>query len=396
MFEFYPRLLTERFRKALADKRVVLLKGPRQSGKTTLMKMLLSEVGGTYIDFTQETWAERFRRDPLSFSDFKPPLFLDEIGYVENAGRSLKTLYDTYGTKVVVSGSGAFDVKYNISGYLVGRMISLTLYPLNFDEFVLWKDPSLYDWYRKIKEKLWGYLIGRGTMPDLPDVPKLKEYYKEFTMFGGYPDVVINRDKEGLIRSIIETQLEKDLFRLFDIRDKLKFRRLLKRLAYNTGSLLNIRNLNVNYKTSWRYLSIMNAEYLIELLPPYHKNIATELRKTPKLYFYDLGVANLLAESRLGIGAVNENFVFIQLHTRFGVDRLRFWRTLSGAEIDFVIIDKGRPLLPIEVKTSKHRSRAVWGFLDAYKLKRGVVISDYVEVKRRGTKEVLHLPIWWV
>jgi len=397
MITYYPRLIMDRFRDAVRDKRILLLRGPRQSGKTTLMKMLLSEVGGTYIDFTQETWAERFSRDPLSFSNLRQPLFLDEISYVRNAGRALKTLYDEHHTKMIVSGSGAFDVKQEITGHLVGRVSTLTLYPLNFDEFVWWKDPSLYEWYSGIKERIWGYLLRReDTFPELPEIPKLEEYYKEYTKFGGYPDIVLNTDKEDRLKDLIETQLEKDLFRLFDIRDKLKFRDLMKQLAYNIGNLLNIHNLNINYKTSWRYLSIMNAEYILELISPYHKNLSTELRKTPKLYFYDLGVANLLAEYRLGIGEINENFVFIQLHTRFGVEKLRYWRTLSGAEIDFVIVNKNEPALPIEVKTSKHRSRALWGFLERYDLERGVIISDHVDLRRRGSLEVIHLPIWWV
>ncbi len=397
MVSYLPRSLEGLVEKWMNKRYMVILKGARQVGKTTLLKHLHSKYGGTYIDFTDEDWALKFSQDPLSFSKFPEPLFLDEISMVKNAGRSLKLLYDHKKMKIVVSGSGAFEVKENISGYLVGRSITLTLYPLSFEEFLSWKNPNLHDWYLKTKHKIWDYLSHkRKSFSEIPEIPKLDLYYSEYLKYGGYPSVVLaNEDQPYILRNIVNSQLEKDIFQFFDVREKDKFRGFLKYLSSNVGGLFNAHSTGLSNNTAWNYASILELEYILKLLPPFHKNLSTELRKSKKIYFYDLGIARILSENRLSVGQENENFIFSQLISRFPEEQLRYWRTQGGAEVDFVILRNGEPFIPIEVKSSNKRSRSLLSLLNSYNLDRGIIISNFHKLKG-GTREILYLEPWWV
>ncbi len=372
----------------------VILRGARQVGKTTLLKMLQKKYGGTYIDMTDESWAERFSADPLSFAELEEPLYLDEIEMVKNAGRALKLLYDTKKPKMVVSGSGAFEVKENISGYLVGRSVSLTLYPLTFSEYVLWQSEEMYKWYERTRRKIWSYIRGQSKeFPEVPHIRKLEEYYKEYVKFGGYPAVVrMKEDKKMRLKSIIESQLERDVFRFFDVREKEKFREYLKYLAASVGGIFNVHSTGLSYQTAWNYTNILIMEYILALLKPFHKNLSTELRKSRKIYFYDIGVARLLSEERMGIGQERENFVFMQLSAG---EELRYWRTQGGAEIDFVVLERGEPRIAIEVKSANKSSRALWSFLETYNLNRAVVIGNETKIEKRK-HETIFLEPWWI
>ncbi len=399
MPKYLQRNLLSEVEKWMNKGYVVILKGARQVGKTTLLKMLMEKYGGTYIDLTDEEWAERLSKDPLSFSNLEQPIFLDEIGMVKNAGRSLKLLYDEKRIKMVVTGSGAFEVKENIRGYLVGRAISLTLYPLTFEEFLLWKSFINYDWYMEIKEKIKSYLAGKtGKFPEIPEMSKLELYYKEFAEFGGYPGVVLasQEDKKTILKNIVESQLEKDIFQFFDIREKEKFKNFLKYMSFNVGGIFNAHSTGLSNPTVWNYVSILEMEYILKLLWPYYRNLSTELRKSKKIYFYDTGIARFLSENRLNIGQETENFVFSQLIKKYSESSLRYWRTQGGAEIDFLILNKNEPSLPLEVKTGSKKSRALFNFLSIYNLKRGVIIANSTKLEKKQGKEVVYLQPWWI
>ena len=392
--QYLPRLLMGKVERWMERRVAVILRGARQVGKTTLLKMLQKKYGGTYIDMTDESWAERFSADPLSFAELEEPLYLDEIEMVKNAGRALKLLYDTKKPKMVVSGSGAFEVKENISGYLVGRSVSLTLYPLTFSEYVLWQSEEMYKWYERTRRKIWSYIRGQSKeFPEVPHIRKLEEYYKEYVKFGGYPAVVrMKEDKKMRLKSIIESQLERDVFRFFDVREKEKFREYLKYLAASVGGIFNVHSTGLSYQTAWNYTNILIMEYILALLKPFHKNLSTELRKSRKIYFYDIGVARLLSEERMGIGQERENFVFMQLSAG---EELRYWRTQGGAEIDFVVLERGEPRIAIEVKSANKSSRALWSFLETYNLNRAVVIGNETKIEKRK-HETIFLEPWWI
>ncbi len=377
---YLPRSKEKEIVKWMEKGYIVVVKGPRRAGKTTLLKHLKEKTGGTYIDMTDERWAKRFEADPLSFSKLKQPLFIDEIGEVKNAGKALKVLYDSEKPKMVVSGSGAFEVKENIGGKLVGRAVYIELLPLSFKEFLLWKDKEFFSWYFESKKDV--------------DLRVMNEYYEEYVRYGGYPEVFFEEEKEFVIKNIIETQMERDIFRFFDIRDREQFREVMKKLATNVGGILNINSLNISNRTAWRYISSLNMEYILELLSPYHKNLLTEIRKSKKIYFYDMGILNYLSEGRLSKGQERENFVFLSLIDRFGKERIRYWRTQGGAEVDFVVVEKGKPILGIEVKSSYKRSRAMMSFLSSYNLDKGIIVSDVRKKVRRGEKEIEYKMPW--
>lgn len=141
---------------------------------------------------------------------------------------------------------------------------------------------------------------------------------------------------------------------------------------------------------------MLNMEYIITLLPPYYKNLSTELRKSKKLYFYDNGVPLLLSNERADRGALLENTIFIALQRKFGEENLRYWRTQSGAEVDFVVLEKGLPKIAIEVKSSAKRSKALWNFMEVYGLEKGVIVDVENEIVEKKGKKVLRLQPWWV
>ena len=396
--EYYPRLITPKVEKWMKKRYIVLLKGARQVGKTTLLKMLQKKHGGSYIDLTDDVWRERFEKDPLSFLELETPLFLDEIGMARNAGKLLKLIYDKKKIPVVVSGSGAFEVKENITGYLVGRAISFTLYPLSFEEYVMWKNKELYSWYKKIKKQIWEFIEGKTKdFPKIEEIEALKTHYKTYVRFGGYPAVVLsNEEKRTLLKSIVEAQLEKDIFQFFDIREKEKFKDYIKYLAINVGNLFNAQSTGLSNITAWKYANILEMEYIVRLLSPFYKNLSTELRKSKKIYFYDTGVARFLSEERLSLGQENENFLFTQLVQRYEKEKLRYWRTQGGAEVDFVVVEKGKPAIAIEVKTGERKSRSLLSLASSYKLKKAILISSKTRLERRGSFHLLHLSPWWV
>src|SRR5579875_1314406 len=163
--EYYPRLIEEKLENMIGRKEYLIIKGPRQAGKTTLMLHLKNKYGGHYITLEDFDILDTFERDTKAFAERfldKRLLFIDEIQYSQNAGKNLKLLYDLYSDrlKLVLSGSGSFDIKENIGKYLVGRCLYFELFPLCFEEFVLWKKKDLYKIYREAKQALIDFIMG--------------------------------------------------------------------------------------------------------------------------------------------------------------------------------------------------------------------------------------------
>ncbi|NPA22170.1 MAG: AAA family ATPase, partial [Candidatus Micrarchaeota archaeon] len=147
---YLPRELEKELLQHWEEKRIFIIRGPRRSGKTTLLKHLQQIKGGTYISMESSPMLEQFLKDPLGFvKGLEDPIFLDELQYGgEQASKALKQIYDLTDKRIIVSGSGAFDLKTNIQAYLVGRAYIYDLLPLSFREFVEWKMPQFKHLYR--------------------------------------------------------------------------------------------------------------------------------------------------------------------------------------------------------------------------------------------------------
>jgi len=390
---YLPRELEKRLAPWMGEKEALLIKGPRQSGKTTLVKHLRDLYGGTYINLELPHYRDLLTSNPLAFAEMEEPLYFDEVSAVKGAGPALKLLYDEAGMKMLITGSGAFEVKENISSYMVGRAVSFELLPLSFSEFLLWRYPHIHREYTSHRSALWGF-IEKGAIPHPPTI-SLKEEVEPYLTWGGFPRVVLARDKETVLANIVTTLLEKDVFFFFTIRDRDAFRAFAKELSARAGKILSLSNLGLSYRTAERYVSILSMEYVVELVPPFHQNLSTELRKSKKLFFHDLGILNALAEGRVDRGALIENFAFIQLRRHY--TRLRYWRTEGKAEVDFVL--PAQAPLPVEVKAGmwENLPRALRSFIKAYHPPRALVLTGgtYKVEEVEGTT-VLFYPYWFL
>jgi len=377
--EFKPRKLLDEVLRYWDSKPIHVIRGPRRSGKTTLLLYLNELKGGTYITFEELGERDDFLNDPVGYIKRLPqPIFLDEFQYLgERGGQTLKRIYDTLhtkGLKLIVSGSGAFDIKTNMNRFLVGRAYFYQLLPLSFEEYVSWTRPDLLPVYKEGHQVLLD--IFKGKKPSEPSPSKrLEELFRRYLILGGYPEVVLKGEIKEL-ESIAFTTIEEDIIDYFGLRENLKLWNVSRRLATLIGNLLEYSSLGVDYRTAENYLSILKQSYVIDLLQPFYTNPLTELTKSKKLYFIDLGFRNALLEKyqpydrRDDLGALLENFVFRQL-----IDKsIRYWRTKNKAEVDFILT--GNNILPIEVKSGTGRpTRSLYSFITKYNPKTAVIVG---------------------
>lgn len=392
--EYYPRKLEQDLEKWLGRKELVLIKGPRQAGKTTLLEHFNEKLKGDYVSLDDEDIKRTFEEAPKEFakrflSKNRHFLFVDEAQYAKNAGRILKFLFDSFGNKLklIVTGSGSFDVKVEIGKYLVGRAIYFELLPLDFEEFLLWKAKDLHKVFIEYKEGL-KHFVSSGKIDVNPAFEKeFNTLLEEFILFGGFPAIVKESDeslKKDLLKNLSRTYLEKDVFFFFSIRHLEKFRSLMNYLAFNTGSLLELsslmRDLKMDYKTMENYLSVLHNTYLISPISPFHKNLTTELKKSKKIYFADNGLRNSIIQNFLPLsnrtdkGLLLENFILNELKSNLEC-KVNYWRTTGKAEVDFVV-SLNDNLLPVEVKSSAKITRGFLSFLNTYKPKTALVFTE--------------------
>jgi predicted AAA+ superfamily ATPase len=405
--EYYPRKIEEKLEKWLGRKEYLLLKGPRQSGKTTLLLHLHEQLGDSeYLTLEDPEWREAFERDPKRAAERilergKSILLLDEAQYVKEIGQRLKLLFDLYGgrLKVIATGSGSFDIKVEIGKHLVGRAIYFELMPLTFEEFLMWRARDLHRTYLGFVESLSKFLKG-GKLETKPIFEReFQSLLEEYIIFGGFPAVVKESSQETkreLLRNLVNTYIERDIFYFLGVKTPEKFQNLMKFLAFQAGGLLNhaeaCRELGIDFRTLQSYLSLLRQSYMIDLLPPFFRNLITELRKSRKFYFLDTGLRNSLLNrfgplrEREDKGRLLENHLFIQLRSRF--ENLHFWRTAGGAEIDFILDGDGP--VPVEVKVGKGRpGKGFASFLKSYRPKRAIVFTE----GEFGVREILGIKV---
>jgi predicted AAA+ superfamily ATPase len=412
--DYGPRKIDDLLDRWIMKKEVILIKGPRQSGKTTCLLHLKEKYGGEYVTLEDTDILKTFEEAPKQFgaryANKRTILYVDEVQYSKDAGRNLKLIYDLYGgsIKLVVTGSGSFDVKVKVGGYLVGRAIYFELLPLSFEEFLIWKARDLHrlfvEWRNGVVEFI---KTGKENIGQPAFEKEIRSLLNEYLVFGGFPAIVKESDletKQTLLKNLVRTYLEKDVFFFFNVREMEKFRSLLSYLSICIGSLLDLssvmRDLRMDFRTLENYLSVLSNTYVIALIAPFHTNRLNELRKTRKLYFIDTGLRNAILQNHLPLekrtdgGLLLENYVLNELRS-MGFEP-RYWRTTGKAEVDFVIEVNGRPI-PIEVKTRGKEERAFPTFTKTYNPRVGLVFTDgQFGVKTLGKTKVLYLPHFFI
>ncbi len=391
--------------KFLFSPEVIALYGPRQSGKTTLMLKIAQDLSKkiakddiVFVNFEDDLEKIRFEKNPKKYIEFylrgkkKVYFFLDEVKYLKNAGKILKLLFDSYSNaKFIVSGSSSLEI-VKLGRYLVGRCLFFELYPFSFAEFLKSKDFNLYSEYQESR-----FSLEKPRKTSSLFLDRLNTNLKEYLLFGGYPRIVLEPDienKKVLLRNIFSTYIEKDIVRLYDIRQKENVINLLKYLAVVLGKTINYTDiassLNISFAKVKELLEILEQTFVIKRVNPFHKNLITELKKNPRYFFVDLGLKNtLINDFRLGgaeFGGLLENYALLALRKY----SLNFWRTTAKAEVDFVVKDKN---IPIEVKKRAKITRSFTSFLQTYKPSFGVIVNwEQSEVLSKKGSKIFFVP----
>lgn len=409
--EYFERNLLNEIKKWMDRREIIAIKGPRQSGKTTLLEMLrdwlikekgVLEENIVMVTFEDIETLEAFEKNPKEFvrrfkGEGRTFFMIDEAQYSKNLGKNLKLLYDTVkDVKFIITGSSSLEILSQTARFLVGRLFSFELYPFNFYEFLNAKDKKLAKIYLEKQKKVKNNFIIKGKGIDFGEdvlLDELLTYLNEYLVFGGYPEVVKAKtpeEKKIVLKNIINTYIEKDVVGYLHITDVIKFKNLLTALAFGIGGLISYEKLaslcNSYFKEIKKLLDILEQTYVVRVLRPFHRNLITELRKNPKVYFFDLGIRNYLInnfnslERREDAGKLVENFVLNEISPDFDV---HFWRTTAKAEVDFILNKQ----VPIEVKFTEMKTpkimRSFRSFLATYRPERGIVCTKNLWHKTR-------------
>jgi uncharacterized protein len=330
-------------------KKIIILYGPRQSGKTTLINLLFKETKTAFRYFSGD---DLYAHEILSKNELEKLrrtiasdeiLFVDEAQKIKNIGLTFKLLYDNIGVSIIASGSSSFDLANKLSEPLTGRTKTFMLYPLSFEE---------------AKEKF------KNTAE--------KTALEQMLRFGMYPKIhtlATEKEKEDYIVEYVSKYLYNDILEFSGIKKPKKVIDLLSLLALQAGSEVSVaelaQNLALSQKAVENYLDILEKMFVIVNLRGFSRNLRKEISKTSKYYFVDTGLRNALIrnfnplEIRSDTGALFENF-FIMEKIKLAENsresaNFYFWRTYDQKEID-LIEERAGKLTGYECKWSAKKS----------------------------------------
>jgi len=340
--------------------KVIVLYGARQVGKTTLIKSLLKKQFKNILEVNAD---QKKYQDILSSTDLNQIkrlvtgydlLFIDEAQRIPNIGLNLKIIHDNIpGLKIIATGSSSFELASKIDETLSGRIWTYTLFPI-----------SILEWR------------------ELHNPFEIDERLPEFLMYGMYPELFSYEnelDKMDYLRNLINSYLYKDVLELSQIKNSGKIFDLLRLLAYQIGSPVSYnelgKKLGLSTDTVISYIDLLEKVFVIYRMPGFSKNLRKEITKNKKIYFYDVGVRNAIIENfthpdiRPDIGHLWENFVISERIKRNNYLRAHlnsfFWRTYTGAELDYVEQGGGQ-LSGVEIKWGDKIVKAPKSWLENY------------------------------
>ena len=370
------RILFDEIKEWLLEDKIIIIKGTRRAGKTTLLSQIrdyLSEYGEKviYISVDQELtnpifsepkYFVRYLKEQYGVDEEKRTyILLDEFQYIKEAGLFLKVVYDIahkYLT-IIATGSSSLEISKNRE-FLTGRKVEFILNRFSFVEFLWGTSEYKYDYSwnssRDIKDLKEFYALYKKD---------LERRFLDYINWGGYPEVCLQgnfKKKETLLKEIIRTYIQKDIVDFLKVGNISAFNNLISLLSHQVGNLLNkvevCNTLGIHFKTLENYLDILKGTFIFSFLKPFYTNIRKELSKMPKIYAEDMGVIRYstgrsFTDFKIVEGNVIENFVYNHLSLSFSEENIHFYRTISKSEIDFIIKDKDR-LIPMEVKFQKN------------------------------------------
>lgn len=330
---------------------VVVLLGARQVGKTTIMDIVPLEgktikMNGQNSEeaslFESYSIIENYLKIHLN-ENLKGYLLLDEFQYIQNISNMIKILTDKNpGLKVLATGSSSLDILRKVEESLAGRVRTIHVYPLTFEEYIMFYDSSLYNEYNKYDQNTRDEVVSK----------EIKILLNEYLLYGGLPRVAIARkpnDKIDLLQDVYQTYLLRDVRAFVRNEDSVRFNKLIRLIAAQISNLVNVNELSkttgLSYIKTEEYLYLLDQMFIIKQVEPFYINRKNTITKMKKVFFYDNGMRNLIYNSfnemdiRLDNGALFENFVFLEIMSNFRPYQINFYRTKDGAEIDFITSD---------------------------------------------------------
>ena len=360
------RSLQQTIEKRLFKGKAILIFGPRQSGKSTLVEAILKDKDHLYLngddadvrDLLTNTTSAKLK----SVVGNKKILFIDEAQRIHNIGLTLKLFTDQIkDVQIIATGSSAFELSSQVNEPLTGRKYEYMLYPLSFEELVL----------------------QNGLISE-------KRLLEHRMIFGYYPEIVTKQGEEvELLRLLAGSYLYKDLLMLEQVKKPAILEKLLKALALQVGSEISYNEISQTIgsdpKTVDKYIDLLEKTYVVFRLPALSRNVRNEIKKGKKVYFYDCGIRNAIINnfkpisSRTDTGALWENYLMAERiktlrYHNVDVDQY-FWRTTQQQEID-LIEDDGEALSAYEFKWgTKSRVKFPQTFMENYKISKTLIIT---------------------
>lgn len=354
------RVIQQELRRKMVPGKVVVLLGPRQAGKTTLVKDILSQEQEPFLfisgeDRNIQRWLGSQSIEVLRQNIGRNTLLVvDEAQHVPNIGLNLKLIVDHLPhVRVLATGSSSFDLSNQTGEPLVGRKWTFTLYPVSQLELSANEAPF-----------------------------QTEELLSQRLVYGGYPEVITTvglSEKRELLNSIVNSYLYKDLLMFEEIRKSQKIIDILSLLAFQIGNLVSIHEISkaigLNTRTVEKYLDLLEKVFVIKRLGGYSRNLRKEISKSSKYYFWDNGIRNAVINNfnelnlRNDVGALWENYLIIERmkkqHYKKIFSNNYFWRTYDQKEVDFVE-ERDGGLYGFEFKWSKSSSKTPALWVDTY------------------------------
>ncbi|MBU3924563.1 ATP-binding protein [Patescibacteria group bacterium] len=393
---YIHRALEKQIFPFLKRKEALSIIGPRQAGKTTFIGFIKETLEKQnrkvkFITFENKADLDLFNNNIEDFKAIATQydcFIIDEFQYSTDGGQKLKYLYDTTKIKFIISGSSSLELTFQTDKYMVGRLLEFMLPPFSFREFLSYKNIELYNLLenRNIAEiinfdfkNIFGEEINKRMIILL----------EEYLLFGGYPAVVLTESKEEkhkVLESIAGKYLLKDIQGVLRLKTDNELWRLEKFLAGQIGNMIKYEELSkvtgLSLKDLKTHLNILEKTYIVSFISPFFRNKRTELTKNPKVYFFDLGIRNFalndfrVLADRNDLGAMAENYAYNALTRRYYPVAMKYWRTKSKAEVDF-ILEKDQAIYPFEVKYSSKKiiGKSLYSFINKFNSSAAVIFT---------------------
>ncbi len=342
------------------DNRVIILYGPRQVGKTTLVRLVLQTFGGKALEINADdvdysaVLSSRSMRKIKALVDGYDLIFIDEAQRIPDIGINLKLLYDTSPQlKIIATGSSSFDLANKIQEPLTGRAWVFQLMPIGVCELAAYHSRF-----------------------------ELDQMLEDWLIFGNYPALlsINNRTlRANYLQELVRSYLFKDVLAIGAIKYPIKIRNLVRLLAYQIGATVSYselaNTLQIAKETVVQYIDLLEKTFVVFRLSGYSRNLRKEVVRQDKIFFYDLGIRNAIIENfslldnRSDSGVLWENFLIVerlktQTYQRIGANRY-YWRTYTGAELDYVEEHDGQ-IQGFEFKFNQKMARVPPSWLENY------------------------------